>query len=60
MDMHAAPDCPSCGNRPRLVAVTPRLGPYPELLTFRCRDCNEVFTSPNEIEASPIPEDQPV
>ena len=37
-------DCPSCGDTMQLARVTPKLGPHPALLTFRCAGCGEVFT----------------
>ncbi len=37
-------DCPSCGDPMQLARVTPKLGPHPALLTFRCDGCGEVLT----------------
>ena len=54
MPAHNAPDCPKCGSRPRPVGVTPRFGPYPELLTLRCTDCGEVFTTPADSDGAPL------
>lgn len=45
MDKDApAHDCPNCGDIMRLARVTPKLGPHPDLLTFRCDGCGEVMT----------------
>lgn len=38
-------DCPKCGDTMQLARVTPRLGPHPDLLTFRCDACGEVVTT---------------
>jgi len=40
----ASPACPCDGSALELVGMTPRVGPYPELKTFRCRNCGEIFT----------------
>jgi transcription elongation factor Elf1 len=37
-------DCPVCGRTMQLASVIPRLGWLPKLLTFQCRNCNEVTT----------------
>jgi uncharacterized Zn finger protein len=37
-------DCPICGDLMQLARVTPKLGPHPALLTFRCTGCGEVLT----------------
>jgi hypothetical protein len=40
----ASPAC-GCDNKSlELVGTTPRVGPYPELKTFRCNRCGEVVT----------------
>jgi len=36
--------CPNCQQRAGLACVTPGIGGLPELHTFRCRPCGEVFT----------------
>ena len=36
--------CPCGGGALELVGKTPRVGPYPELKTFRCSACGEVST----------------
>ena len=38
-------DCPTCGDTMQLARVTPKLGPHPDLLTFRCDACGEVMTT---------------
>ena len=38
--------CPKCSSDARVIGRTPRSGPYPEMLTLRCTECGEVFTSP--------------
>jgi transposase-like protein len=38
------PTCPSCGCLVQLARITPRFGGLPELQTFICRPCGEVFT----------------
>jgi hypothetical protein len=39
-----SPACPCGGSALELVGKTPRVGPYPELKTFRCSACGEVST----------------
>jgi hypothetical protein len=49
---HAQPDAPhpqpptcSCnGEALALVVTAPRVGPFPELHTYRCPDCGHVVT----------------
>jgi hypothetical protein len=38
--------CPVCQGTMALAGVLPKLGPYPELRTFRCGTCGEVDTKP--------------
>lgn len=40
----AAPVCACGASALELVGETPRVGPYPELKTFRCRRCGEIVT----------------
>lgn len=42
------PACPSCGGQMRLCRVTPAFAKLPELLSFRCVDCGDVVTEPEE------------
>jgi hypothetical protein len=39
-----SPPCPCGGSALDLVSKTPRVGPYPELKTFRCVRCGEIIT----------------
>ena len=39
-----SPDCPCGDGALELVGKTPRVGPYPELQTFRCSSCGEIVT----------------
>lgn len=38
------PACHCGGRALALVASTPRVGPYPELKTFRCTGCGAIVT----------------
>ena len=38
------PACHCSGRALELVASTPRVGPYPELKTFRCTGCGAIVT----------------
>jgi hypothetical protein len=38
------PRCELCGGTMKLERSQPRLGPHPELLTFRCHQCGHVVT----------------
>lgn len=38
------PVCRCDGGELELVGTTPRVGPYPELKTFRCSRCGEIVT----------------
>lgn len=39
------PTCNDCnGEALELVVTAPRVGPFPELRTYRCRDCGHVVT----------------
>jgi hypothetical protein len=38
------PRCELCGGVLKLDRKVPRLGPHPELLTFRCQQCSHVVT----------------
>ncbi len=40
----AAPACACGGSAFKLVGKTPRVGPFPELKTFRCSRCGEIVT----------------
>jgi hypothetical protein len=40
----ASPACPCGDGTLELVGKTPRVGPYPELETYRCRSCGEILT----------------
>ena len=40
----ASPACACDNSALELVGTTPRVGPYPELKTFRCSHCGEVVT----------------
>jgi uncharacterized Zn finger protein len=37
-------DCHICGEAMRLARVVPKLGPHPELRSFRCGSCGEIRT----------------
>lgn len=39
-----SPACPCDNSALELVGSTPRVGPYPELKTFRCNRCGEIVT----------------
>jgi len=43
-----SPACRCGGSALELVGNTPRVGPYPELKTFRCNRCGEVVTVESE------------
>jgi hypothetical protein len=43
-DEQAAPSCPCNGEKLELVLTAPRVGPFPELKTYRCRECGHVVT----------------
>ncbi len=36
--------CAACGGTMALARVVPKLGPHPELRTFRCEACRSVET----------------
>jgi hypothetical protein len=38
------PRCDLCGGIMKLRRKEPRLGPHPELLSFRCQQCGHVTT----------------
>jgi len=40
----AAPQCAHDGSMMKLVRSSPKVGPFPELLTYRCDQCGEVET----------------
>ena len=40
--------CEICGAPMRLVRITPKVGPHPELQTFRCKDCGHVSTKEDD------------
>ena len=41
--------CRDCdGGALELVGTAPRVGPFPELRTYRCADCGHVVTVENE------------
>jgi hypothetical protein len=44
------PRCELCGGIMKLDRSQPRLGPHPELLTFRCHQCGHVVTLAAEDE----------
>jgi hypothetical protein len=37
-------DCDICGEAMRLAGVVPKLGPHPELRSFKCDNCDHVRT----------------
>ncbi len=43
-DEEPARSCPRCRSQMEQVASIPRLGPHPELLTFKCGTCGYVET----------------
>jgi hypothetical protein len=44
------PRCDLCGGIMKLRRKEPRLGPHPELLSFRCQQCGHVTTLMGEDE----------
>lgn len=36
--------CDLCGASMMLMQKAPKVGPFPELLTFRCAECGDVRT----------------
>ena len=45
------PEHPACtcnGRRLELVLTAPRVGPFPELKTYRCPECGHVVTVESE------------
>jgi len=38
------PHCTCDGEAIELVVTTPRVGPFPELHTYRCAECGHVVT----------------
>ncbi len=40
----AAPQCARDGSKKKLVRSSPKVGSFPELLTYRCDQCGEVET----------------
>jgi uncharacterized Zn finger protein len=38
------PACPRCSQPMRLIRVTPKIGPVPELFTFKCVSCGHIDT----------------
>ena len=43
------PPCRDCdGGSLELVVTAPRVGPFPELRTYRCADCGQVVTLESE------------
>jgi len=40
----AAPQCARDGSMMKLVRSSPKVGSFPELLTYRCDQCGEVET----------------
>lgn len=44
----APPSCACNGEALELVVTAPRVGPFPELRTYRCSDCGHVVTVENE------------
>jgi hypothetical protein len=38
------PNCACNGEALELVVTAPRVGPFPELRTYRCPDCGHVVT----------------
>lgn len=47
-DDHLPPSCTCDGDALELVLTAPRVGPFPELRTFRCNDCGHVVTVESE------------
>ena len=43
-DEPPAPACACNGQALELVSTAPRVGPFPELRTYRCADCGHVVT----------------
>jgi hypothetical protein len=37
-------NCVACGGRMKLVRIAPKAGPWQELRTFQCVDCDNVLT----------------
>jgi hypothetical protein len=42
------PSCACNGEALELVVTAPRVGPFPELRTYRCDDCGHVVTVESE------------
>ena len=47
-DLESLPTCACNGEALDLVVVAPRVGPFPELRTFRCSECGHVVTLESE------------
>jgi hypothetical protein len=47
-DLADPPTCACNGEALELVLTVPRVGPFPELRTYRCRDCGHVVTVESE------------
>jgi DNA-directed RNA polymerase subunit RPC12/RpoP len=50
-DLQSRPvlSCRDCsGEALELVVTAPRVGPFPELRTYRCADCGQVVTVESE------------
>lgn len=43
-ELSAPPACACNGEALELVFTAPRVGPFPELRTYRCSDCGHVTT----------------
>jgi hypothetical protein len=48
-DILALP-CELCGAQMTFVESTPKVGPFPELLTFLCTECGDVRTAEKKDE----------
>jgi hypothetical protein len=50
---HRPVSCDACGNAMKAVRSLPRVGPFPELVTFKCGHCGHLDTRPVDEEEPP-------
>jgi hypothetical protein len=44
MPAHPPERCQACGSAMKAVRSVPRVGPFPELVTFKCEHCGHLDT----------------
>jgi hypothetical protein len=49
---HRPVSCEACGNTMKAVRSLPRVGSFPELVTFKCEHCGHLDTWPVDEEDS--------